>query len=51
MTTRYECDWCGETFDDRKYVASADVTIGTLAEKLHICVSCSPDHIRHAFPE
>jgi len=51
MSTRYECDWCGDLYGDREYVAAADVTIGTTAEKLHICVECAPDHLKKEYPD
>lgn len=45
MTAIYECDWCGERFENRAAVASADITISDVAEKCHMCPSCLPDWI------
>lgn len=51
MTTLYECDWCGEVVQDRAHVASADVTIGSVAKTFHLCVECAPDHLKQHYPE
>lgn len=51
MSTRYVCDWCNDQFDDHDQVASVDLTVGTHAEKLHICAKCVPDWLRDHFPE
>lgn len=50
MTTLFECDWCGDVIEDREKVAHADVTIGSQAESLHLCVKCAPDHLRQYYP-
>lgn len=51
MSTRYVCDWCNDQFDDHDQVASVDLTVGTHAEKLHICAKCVPEWLRDHFPE
>jgi len=50
MSTIYVCDWCGDEFHERENVASADVTIGTVNRKYHLCVGCAPDDLESAFP-
>jgi hypothetical protein len=51
MSTRYVCDWCGDEHADREQVANADVTIGAVNERLHLCVECAPDHLRQHYPD
>lgn len=47
----YECDWCGDRFDDRAQVASVDITIDGFNEKGHLCAQCAPDHLNTHYPE
>ena len=51
MTTLFECDWCGDRFDNREQVASVDVTIGAHNQALHACVECVPEWVRQHFPD
>lgn len=51
MSTRYVCDWCGDEFEDRAQVASVDVTIDAINEKLHMCAECAPSHLRQHYPD
>lgn len=51
MSTLYLCDWCDVEFEDREQVASVDLTIGAVNEKLHMCAECAPSHLRQHYPD